>query len=158
MSTLGGGRFYIVEDMTELPRIFTQETIEASRSALRREPTPVSLGERGAPTEGIDFGTAPALLGYSLVNARPEASVLLIAGESDPLLATWQRGLGRAAVFTTDSGARYAAPWLGWSGYAPLMAQLARDVARPRQDLHARVQLSLEGGSGRTLASCVKVR
>lgn len=155
LSTLGGGRFYIVEDMTELPRIFTQETIEASRSALRREPTPVSLGERGAPTDGVDIASAPALLGYSLVNARPEASVLLIAGESDPLLATWQRGLGRSAVFTTDSGARYAAPWLGWSGYAPLMAQLARDVARPRQDQHARVQLTFEGAEGRVVVEAL---
>lgn len=155
LSTTGGGRFYIVEDLTELPRIFTQETIEASRSVLRREPTSVSLGERGPPTDGIEVSTAPPLLGYSIVNARSDASVLLFAGQGDPLLATWQHGLGRSAVFTTDAGARYAAPWLSWPGYVPLMGQLARDVARPRQDPHARVQLALTGGQGRVVVEAL---
>ncbi len=155
LSTLGGGRFYIVEDLTELPRIFTQETIEASRSVLRREPTSVASVERGPPTEGIDFGGAPQLLGYSVVNARTAATQLLVAGESDPLLLTWQRGLGRSAVFASDVGARYATPWLGWEGFAPLMSQLTRDLARANQDAQAQVRVSLAGGQGRVVVESV---
>ena len=35
----------------------------------------------------------------------------------DPLLARWQYGLGRAAVFASDAKTRWAADWVTWKGY-----------------------------------------
>lgn len=148
LSHIGGGRFYIVEDMRELPRIFTQETIEASRSAVVEEAFQPRLGAASPITDGIDFGSAPALFGYVVMNARERASVLLGAADADPLLATWQFGVGRSAVFACDGGAAFGRPWLGWSGYAALFGQLARALSRSPASADAELFVGIHGSRG----------
>jgi uncharacterized membrane protein len=155
LSRIGQGRFYIVENLTELPRIFTQETIEASRSAIVEEPFVPSIGVPGAATRGIDFGAAPELGGYVVVNARPAGSVLLGAVDEDPLLVTWQYGIGRSAVFAADGGSLFTRTWVGWSGYPALFGQLARDLARAPERRDARVAVRLDGGVGRVVVEAV---
>ncbi len=44
--------------------------------------------------------------------------------QGDPLLATWNYGLGRAAVWTSDLKGRWATEWVMWDGFAPFVAQL----------------------------------
>ncbi|MBX3272765.1 MAG: VWA domain-containing protein [Sandaracinaceae bacterium] len=155
LSHLGGGRFYIVEDMTELPRIFTQETIAASRAALVDEAFRVRVGEPSAVTRGIDFASAPALGGHAVVNVRPRASVLLGATEDDPLLAVHQHGVGQSAVFTTDAGAAWGRPWLAWPGYAALFGQLGRSLARSPERRDAQIAVTLDGGRGQIRVEAV---
>jgi Ca-activated chloride channel family protein len=149
LSRLGGGRFYIVDDMTELPRIFTQETIAASRSAVVEEAFRAQPGVPGDATEGIDLASAPALDGFVVVQPRPRAAVLLGARGDDPLLLEQQFGVGRSAVLATDAGARFARSWLGWSGYPRLLGQLARSLARAPERRDADVHVALRGSEGR---------
>ena len=148
LSRRGDGRFYIVEDLRELPRIFTQETIEASRSAIVEGSFSPQIADTNQVTAGIAFDRAPAIEGYVVVNARRRSSVLLAASDEDPLLMTWQNGVGRAAVFATDAGSHFLAPWLAWPGYRSLFGQLARDLARPAERDDARVRVSLRDGRG----------
>ena len=42
------------------------------------------------------------------------------------ILATWQYGLGRSVVLTTDVGQRWATDWPAWGGYEKLMLQMVR--------------------------------
>ena len=155
LSHLGGGRFYIVEDMTQLPRIFTEETIAASRSAIVEEAIQPILGTASEITEGIDFAHAPALNGFVVTNARPRASVLLVARGEDPLLSTWQYGVGRSATFTSDAGGALGRPWLAWGGYATLFGKLARGLARAPERHDADVAVTLQGGRGHVRVEAV---
>ncbi len=154
-SRLGGGRFYIVDDLQELPRIFTQETLEASRAALVEEPFRPSAGDPSAVLAGVDVARAPALGGYALVNAKGRARTLLRASDEDPLLAVWQYGVGRAAIFATDVGAELGRPWLGWPGFRTLFAQLGRALARAPERRDARRHVTFDGGGGRGLVEAV---
>lgn len=62
----------------------------------------------------------PDLLGYNVVQARPEADVLATVGD-DPLIATWAYGEGRGAVFTSDCAPHWApSAFTEWEGYAPM--------------------------------------
>jgi len=155
LSQIGQGRFYIVDNMSELPRIFTQETIEASRSAIIEEAFRPSVGAPGAATRGIDFGSAPALGGYVVVNPRGRATRLLGAKDDDPLLLEWQHGVGRSSVFTTDAGSGFGRAWLAWPGYAALFGQLARDLARAPERRDARVSVTLRDGVGHVRVEAV---
>lgn len=155
LSRLGEGRFYIVEDLNELPRIFTQETIEASRAALVQEPFAAVPASPSPVLRGIDFGGAPALGGYSVVDPKGRAEIVLEAKDEDPLLAVWQHGVGRSAVFTTDVGAEMGRPWLGWSGYGVLFDQLGRSLARSPEQSDAQVSLDIRNGIGRVRVEAV---
>jgi uncharacterized membrane protein len=148
LSRIGGGRFYVVDDLRELPRIFTQETVEASRAAVVEEAFVPTRGLASPVTGGIDLEAAPALGGYVVVNARPRASLLLLASEEDPLLLTWQFGVGRSAVFTSDAGASFGRPWLAWSGRDALFGQLGRFLARAPASADAELFVTTTGGTG----------
>ncbi len=148
LSRIGGGRFYVVDDMRELPRIFTQETVEASRAAVIEEAFVPIRGLVSPVTDGIDVEAAPALGGYVVVNPRPRASLLLAASEEDPLLLTWQFGVGRSAVFASDAGASFGRAWLGWSGRDALFGQLGRFLSRAPASADAELFVATTGGTG----------
>ena len=62
----------------------------------------------------------PPLLGYNRLNARPEATVVAVAGP-DPLVVAWEYGQGRAVAFASDCGPHWAPPdFVAWDGYASL--------------------------------------
>lgn len=155
LARIGHGRFYIVEDMTQLPRIFTQETMEASRAGIVEKTFRPTIVEPGPAVVGLDFAAAPHLHGLALVEARAEATVHLRAGRTEPLLVRWQHGLGRSAVLTTDLGGELARDWLAWSGFRALLGQLSRDLARRETPSDVDVRVELEGGRGRIVAEAI---
>lgn len=146
LSRKGEGRFYLVEDATRLPAVFTEETVLATRSALVEEPFRATRGAPSPVTEGLALGSAPALGGYVVTIAKPRATVLLGAPEGDPLLATWAAGLGHVGAFTSDLDDRWGAAWLGFPGASRLVAQLGRDLARKADD--PRVRLDVDAAAG----------
>jgi uncharacterized membrane protein len=146
LSKIGGGRFYLIEDATKLPAVFTQETILAARSAIHETPFKVSLRMPGAPTRGIDFAKQPALEGYVVTLAKPRATLLLGGPEDDPVLATWSVGIGRTGAFTSDYKDRWGQEWLRWPEAARMFGQLGRDLARKTDD--PRVRLEADASSG----------
>ena len=55
---------------------------------------------------------------------QPTADVILNADPRDPLLARWQYGLGRAAVWTSDLKGQWGRDWVAWPEFARFSAQL----------------------------------
>jgi uncharacterized membrane protein len=146
LSKIGGGRFYLIEDATKLPAVFTQETILAARSAIHESPITVSLGMPSAPTRGLDLARQPHLEGYVVTMPKPRASVLLAGPEDDPILVTWSVGIGRSAAFTSDYKDRWGQQWLAWPEAARLFGQLGRDIGRKSDDPRVRLEADTSGG------------
>jgi len=119
-----GGRYYDAGDATQIPDIFLRETIRTAGEQVVEEtfqPIP------SAPSEildGLDAGRLPQLLGYNATTAKGSATVSLLTGREDPLLAQWQYGLGRAVAWTSDARQQWATPWIGTAEYGTLTAQL----------------------------------
>ncbi|MBI4706017.1 MAG: VWA domain-containing protein [Deltaproteobacteria bacterium] len=155
LSRLGGGRFYIVEDAQRLPAVFVQETVLASRSAIVEKPFRVARGSSSAVTAGVDFDAAPALQGYVVTIAKSRASVLLTGPESDPILALWSAGVGRAAAFASDLKDRWGGAWTRWPGAARALAQLGRDLSRSEDDGRVRLEADAAGAELHLRASAV---
>ena len=119
-----GGRYYDAGDATTIPDIFLRETIRTAGEQVVEEtfqPIP------SAPSEildGLDPGRLPHLLGYNATTAKGSATVALLTGREDPLLAQWQYGLGRAVAWTSDARQQWATPWIGTPEFGTLTAQL----------------------------------
>jgi Ca-activated chloride channel family protein len=155
LSKVGGGRFYLIDDATKLPAVFSQETILAAKSAIHEEPFRVAIGAPGPATRAIDFGEAPALGGYVVTEPKARATVLLRGPESDPVLATWAVGIGRASAFTSDFKDRWGARWLGWAGAVKMFGELGRDTARKADDPRVRLESDASGGELHVRADAV---
>jgi uncharacterized membrane protein len=155
LSVLGHGRFYLIEDATRLPAVFSQETILASKSAINEIDFKVSTRAPGGATRSIDFGAAPPLKGYVVTIPKGRASVHLAGPEGDPILATWSIGVGRTAAFTSDLKDRWGGAWTAWPGASRMVGQLARDVARKADDPRVRLESDTAGGELHVRATVV---
>jgi uncharacterized membrane protein len=149
LAAAGGGRFYLALKASQLPAIFTQDTSIMSRSAIEEGAfiPKVSMGEeilRGVAEEGL-----PPLLAYCISDSRPLARVGMRTKKDDPLLATWQYGLGTSLAFTSDAHPRWARNWVGWPGYGTFWSQATRAVSRRATLNNYQVRVNHEGGKGK---------
>jgi uncharacterized membrane protein len=119
----GGGRFWPAANPASIPDIFLKETQQAAGQRIVEEAFfPVRTGDSPI-LDGLDAGL-PQLLGYNGSTLKAAAQSVLVTGRADPLLATWQYGLGRAVAWTSDASGRWAARWVGWDGFARFFSQL----------------------------------
>jgi hypothetical protein len=123
------GSAYFVEDPSMLQQILLKDVMEHTGSTAIEGNVSVKVARESELMEGIDFTKAPPLKGFVKFEAKPTADLLLRVDREDaPLLARWQYGLGRAAVFTSDAKGRWAADWLNWEGYDRFWANVVRDL------------------------------
>jgi Ca-activated chloride channel homolog len=147
VAQLSGGEHYTVMDPNVLPRIFVR-AIRMVRTPLVREgPFVPRVLATGSPlVEGLS--DPPALTGLSLTRARTDPTVVnaMATGQGEPVLATWQVGLGRVAAFTSDArGDNWAGLWADWPGYATFWVRLARSLSRPTASGPYELRLVREG-------------
>ena len=130
MADAGRGRYYEAAEAQEVPQIFTRETMQASRSAIKEDlyaSAPVSDHPMMAGYESVEF---PFVLGYVMTRAKPTAQVLLAAESGDPLLAVGRFGLGTGVAFTADLTERWGGEWLAWEGFGSFWAQVLRGALK----------------------------
>jgi len=130
MAKWGSGRTYYLEDPAAVPQIFTEETELATGKTLREESFKPIVKKNVEAFKGIDFETAPPLLGYVATKSKDTSEVLLESRRQDPILARWQYGLGKTAAFMSDLKDRWAVDWLKWNGYPKFWSQLVRETMR----------------------------
>lgn len=125
MAENSGGNYYQATDAHTIPLILGAEPALISRSYIQEQDTP--LAQANHPIlEGVS--APPNVLGYVATTARETATVILAGNEpyQDPILATWQYGLGRTVAFTSDSGGAWTQDWLNWDDFALFWAQVVR--------------------------------
>jgi uncharacterized membrane protein len=140
-----GGRYYDAADATTIPDIFLRETIRTAGEQIVEEtfqPVPSSSSEI---LDGLDSGRLPQLFGYNATTAKGSATVSLLTGREDPLLAQWQYGLGRAAAWTSDARQQWATPWIGTPEFGTMTAQLVAWTLPPQDSEGIDVRFSPGG-------------
>lgn len=143
IARIGGGRFHLTDQAANLPTIFTEETALAQRSYVVEQTVLPRAGASSPMLSGIE--TVPALLGYIATTPRPAAQVILWANETDPLLAAWQYGLGRAVAFTSDATGRWGKLWVEWEAFPKFWAQVARWTILERPDTTVQARVTQDG-------------
>lgn len=141
LASRGGGAAYFVDDPHVLRQIFVREARTLRRQLIHEpkegikvvpEPAALSASEMLGSMAQV---MPPDLSGIVLTSRKihPQAAVLFSANNRyhDPILARWQTGLGRAAVFTGDATRKWAANWVGSGDFASFWGQVVRTIARP---------------------------
>jgi hypothetical protein len=124
LAAIGQGRYHFTNDAASIPSIFTEETSLATRAYLVEEPFFPTLVNSSPILTGIT--ETPRLLGYVASSPKDLAQVILQSDKKDPVLATWQYGLGRSVAFTSDATGRWARDWVGWDGFPTFWVQAVR--------------------------------
>jgi uncharacterized membrane protein/Mg-chelatase subunit ChlD len=142
IATTTGGKYYAVSSGRALPKIFQREARRVAKP-LVYEPPDGAFPEVVFPhplLDGVDR-VLPNINGFVLTQVKdsPLSQVLIQSPkpespENATILAVWTYGLGRTAVLTTDSGARWAGDWNQWASYGKFYSQLVRWLMRPTGD------------------------
>ncbi len=144
LADAGGGRYYPVQDMAEVPQIFVQETITTVGNYIVERPfTPVAIGESPV-LAGIDG--LPPLYGFNGSTIKESARVVLETDDEQPLLATWQYGLGRSAAWLSDAKGQWANDWVGWEDFPRFSSQLLGAVLPVRGGQDISTEVTVAGG------------
>ncbi len=107
----GKGEIYFTEDAQQLIQFFTADTLNYTRNNYIEDPAPMAVlatARAIAPdNEWIQTFTSGH---YNLLFSRPKATVAIQTTDEDnaPILAFWQRGLGRVAALALDTGQEFA--------------------------------------------------
>ena len=160
----GGGKFYLTQQLSAIPRIFIVEAKRVARPLIYENPEGMAVNRRDAHEVMRSVqGSPPPLTGFVLSRRKenPLVQTLLetpkFASEgSGTIAATWIYGLGRTAVWSTDCGQAWAGAWNDWPQFDALLTGLVRWTMRPpatggRFAVHAEVQ----DGAGRIVVTAV---
>jgi len=154
-----GGKSYgpIESNPNQLPQIFIKEATVVKRSIIQEDPKgiPVTLSASASDlVKGFSPGAMPPLFGMDLTGRRdnPLVEVPITAGpKHDPVLAHWQAGLGKSAVYTGDAFNRWDARWLASGLYAKFWAQVVRGVCRSPISGDFEIDMTTDGEKGHLL-------
>ena len=102
----GGGEIMFANDPLELPRLFTQDTMNIARNTfIKKEDAhpqgiPGQLVGQSRLMGELGSGSFPNVDGYNLCYLKPEATPAVVSQDEyqAPWSAFWYRGLGRVAV------------------------------------------------------------
>jgi Ca-activated chloride channel homolog len=125
----GKGRGYAAIDPQTVPQIFTTETLLISRDLLVEKTVRPKMNAAMGALKGFAPERLPPLLGYVLTHPKPNAELLMQAGD-DPLLVSWRFGLGKVVAFTSDLTGRWGREWIAWRDFPQWAGQLARSARR----------------------------
>jgi hypothetical protein len=160
----GGGKFYHVTSPRAIPRIFVKEAMRVSKPLVyeREEGFSPQMVFPHEMLTGLE-GPFPPITGFVLTDAKTSPLVeialrspLPADDQTSTVLASWQYGLGRFVVFTTDAGRRWASSWPEWENYDALFTQIVRWSMRPggHEDDHL-VAASVEDGKIRIVVTAL---
>lgn len=156
-----GGKSYgpINANPSQLPQIFIKEATIVRRSLIHEDPggLPVRLLD-GADDTVKGLGEFEPVFGIVLTSRKndPKVQMPLTAGKAnDPLLAHWQTGLGKAAVFTSDAHNKWAPRWVASPAYSKFWAQVVRHIAKPPMSNDFEIQVTQVGEKGKIVVEAI---
>jgi Mg-chelatase subunit ChlD len=118
LARAGRGRFHFTNNPSEIPDIFTRETLMATRALVVDTRFYPAIATESPLLRGLS--ATPPIDGYIAVTPKERSEVVLVSPDGDPLLAAWQYGAGRAVAWTSDVGGRWTSSWAG----APVTATM----------------------------------
>jgi uncharacterized membrane protein len=155
------GRAYgpINGNFNQLPKIFIKEATVVRRTLLHTDAKGIPLQLVDPSDEFIKgLGEFPAVYGMVLTSRKPDPKVVMpiTAGKMhDPVLAHWQTGLGKSAVFTSDATAIWSPDWLGSPLYSKFWAQVVRGVSRPPMPANFEPTTTIIGDKGKITVEAI---
>ncbi|MCU0492389.1 MAG: FixH family protein, partial [Chloroflexaceae bacterium] len=148
IAQLGGGRYYRVNNLGDVPRIFLAETVIVAGRDIVEEPVLPTVVLNAPVVRGL--GGMQPLYGYNATEPRPAARTILATPDGKPLLAQWQYGLGRSIAWTSDfngGGNGWARDWVAWGQFPRFASGLIDALLPPQQTEGLALQARTEGSN-----------
>ena len=142
----GNGRYYYVDEFSDMPKIFAKETTIAAKAYINNKQFTPILRSYSPILDGIE--SIPDLYGYIRTTKKPSSRVIFSSDEDEPVLATWHYGLGRAAAWTSDTKGMWTKDWMTWDESPTFWKNLISWLVQKKVQDDYIVSGGTEGGKG----------
>ncbi len=141
------GKSYFLVDPSGLEQILLKDVMEHTGSTAVEKAVMASVAKKTTVLDGVPVESAPALRGYVRFIAKPGAETVLNIDKVDPLFVSWQFGLGRSAVWSSDAKSRWSEKWVAWEGFDRFWLNVFRDLLPQAQGGEASAHLDEASGN-----------
>ena len=141
----GHGRFYQSNSISDVPQIFLKETNEALKPWIVEGTIAPRLSSLIEALPGVPLDAFPPLTGYVATTPRAAADVVLKSPQGDPLLATWEYGVGRVMAWTSDVQGRWSSDLLRWPAANRFFGDIVRYSLPQAGDPALQVETQVQG-------------
>lgn len=140
------GRYYHSTAFTDLPEIFAKETSLAGKNYINNRVFYPKLADYSDITK--DINKLPILKGYISSTAKPRADVILESDTNEPVLATWQYGLGKTAAWTCDIDNNWSSEWLNSDEGVSILKNTISSILK--NNFSANIEINIETNGNKT--------
>lgn len=153
IATRGKGTIMFTTDPHALPRIFCQDAIRVARKTFVEEKSGARVTAGMVQFGELGIREFPSFLGYNLCYPRDEAVQAVVTTDENeaPVLAAWQRGLGRVAALTCEADGPFSGEFGTWSDYGAFFSSLVKWLQKGREDTALFGSIVREGRTARVL-------
>ncbi|MBP7175850.1 MAG: VWA domain-containing protein [Thermoclostridium sp.] len=142
----GQGRYYQTDEFSDIPSIFAKEAFLAGQKYLQNRQFYPELVTSMGLLKGIE--AVPPLDGYVATRVKPAAHTIFRSDIQDPVLATWQYGLGRTAAWTSDIQGIWTSQWAMWQDAPVFWGNLAGWLVQKNLNTDYTVETRVADGKG----------
>ncbi len=142
----GNGRYYETDETTDIPKIFAKETFLAGKKYLNNLTFMPEYTSFSDILKGID--AIPELDGYVASTPKDTARVILKSPESDPILSSWQYGLGRTVAWTSDVQGIWTNKWMQWGSSSAFWKNIMSWIIQKNINEGYMIESRAEAGNG----------
>lgn len=143
-----GGRFYVTDEYTNIPNIFSKETFMAAKLYLNnREFTPI-ISSTHSILKSVAENGLPSLLGYIASTQKETARMILKSDEDDPILTTWQYGLGKTVAWNSDINGKWSGNYIPWDKNIKLWQNIINYTIENYDDENLSIEMKQVGNKG----------
>lgn len=142
-----GGRFYYTDVNNSIPRIFAQEVYLSTNTYLINEEFYPTITSNSEILSDVMTDGCPALWGYIAATPKQTADVILESHRKDPILSTWQYGLGRTVAWNSDGNNEWTAQYADWDKYPLLWSNILNYIISDMELGEDHLEVQKEGNS-----------
>ncbi len=147
ISSATGGDVCVAQNVNELPELLFTEAVKILNTGyINNETFTPTVNDYTSVL--TDVKTIPELDGYVLAQPKDLAFDELLATEGDPILSTWQYGLGRSAALMTDLNGKWSSKLLASEDGRTLIRNLVSYVLPSDEEGEGSVNVAREGDRG----------
>ncbi|MFP4698268.1 MAG: glutamine amidotransferase [Eubacteriales bacterium] len=143
------GRYYHTDINTNIPRIFAKEVFLSIKEYINnREFYPTITGLHPILNGVLSDNMVPPLYGYIASSPKTNATVILKSDEDDPILTTWQYGLGRTVAWNSDMAGRWSKEYVNWNNNLTMWQNMINWTVENYNDTGRNASINIEGKKG----------
>ena len=140
-----GGRYYYSDETTDIPKIFAEEVYLSGDTYYKSGDFVLSTNGSSKLVEGLYPDGLPHISAYVATSIKTGAREVISTDEEEPLLASWQYGLGTAISWMTNASGSWDEALSGMDDYSSMWRRMI-DMA------------SMEGDAGNDILTFNKRR